>query len=539
MPGKVRSIIFVIIEGVMPGMSALKSCLTEIAMTEQRLNPPLLASRKIRSRALLGTALVLLLGGALVGGAILPTQTPAFAQAVRVEGIQPISFADVVEEVRPAVVSVRVRSAGRELADGDDNDFPFFDLPEGSPMERFFEQFRQGPRGERRGPRQRRGPRRSTSLGSGFLISEDGFVVTNSHVVGGGKTVTIILDDGNEYDADVIGTDDKTDLALLKVDSNRKFTYVKFAEGEARVGDWVVAVGNPFGLGGTVTAGIISAHGRQIGAGPYDDFIQIDAAVNRGNSGGPAFNFRGEVVGVNTAIFSPSGGNVGIAFAIPADIASRIIDDLRNDGSVVRGWLGVQIQPVTSEIAESLRLNNERGALVSEAQPGSPAEKAGLESGDTILSVNGRTVEGPRELALMIAEMEPGASVKVRFWRGGEARELNVTLGTLSDGEQQASFEPSVPAEPSMLEDFGMAIAPADDGDGVMITDVDPNGQAAERGLRPGDVILSIGDTTVSDPDSVEQKMADARDGGLKAVLLRIKSGDQSRFVALSFAART
>ena len=499
-------------------------------MIEQTSKPQTTATRKIRSRALLGTALALVLGGALVGGALLPTQSVALADAVQVQGLQPISFADVVEEVRPAVVSVRVRSAGRETVGAGEPDSPFFDLPEGSPMEKFFEQFRQGPRSERRSQR------RSNSLGSGFFISEDGFVVTNNHVVDNGETLTVILNDGSEYSAKVIGTDDRTDLALLKVDSDKKFTYVKFAEGEARVGDWVVAVGNPFGLGGTVTAGIISAHGRQIGAGPYDDFIQIDAAVNRGNSGGPAFNFRGEVVGVNTAIFSPSGGNVGIAFAIPADIAERIVGDLMDGGSVVRGWLGIQIQPVTQEIADSLRLNDDNGALVTEAQSGSPAEKAGLESGDAILSVNGNDIEGPRDLSLLISEMAPGTTVKVTYWRGGEERDLNVTLGTLPETQELASIEPPESIESSTLADFGMAIAPDDDSRGVIITDVDPNGQAAERGLQPGDVILSVGDTAVTDPDAVEEKMADARDGGLQAVLLRIKSGDQTRFIALSFA---
>ncbi len=504
-------------------------------MTDKNSEPSASNTNRIRSRALLGTALALVLGAGVVGGAVLPTQTPAFAEAVQVQGVQPISFADVVDKVRPAVVSVRVKSAAREDVASEDGEFPGFDIPEGSPMEKFFKQFRD-PRGNGPG-RERRGTGPSMSLGSGFIISEDGYVVTNDHVVKEGKTMTVILDDGTEYNAKVIGVDEKTDLALLKVEADRKFTYVKFAEDNVRVGDWVVAVGNPFGLGGTVTAGIVSANGRQIGAGPYDDFIQIDAAVNRGNSGGPAFNFRGEVIGINTAIFSPSGGNVGIAFAIPAHMAERVIADLKDHGSVVRGWLGVQIQPVTQDIADSLRLTDDSGALVTESQAIGPAAKAGIKTGDTILAINGEAVKGPRELALLIADIEPGTSVKVTYWRDGKKSDMDVKLGTLPDQQEQASAEQPLPQiEPSALEDFGMSIAPADDNAGVVITDVDPNGQAAERGLQPGDVILSVGDTTVTDPAAVEKKMADAKAGGLKAVLLRVQSGEQTRFIALSFA---
>jgi serine protease Do len=472
------------------------------------------------------TAIALVLGGAFVGGTVLPCQTPALAIPVLVQGVQPISFADVVEKVRPAVVSVRVKTNGREMVGAEEFEFPF-DLPDNSPMEKFFKQFREN----RNAPQLRSRP--TTGLGSGFFISDDGYVVTNNHVIDKEESVTVILDDGSEYPAEVIGVDDKTDLALLKVDADKKFTYVKFSDDDIRVGDWVVAVGNPFGLGGTVTAGIISAHGRQIGAGPYDDFIQIDAAVNRGNSGGPAFNFKGEVVGVNTAIFSPSGGNVGIAFAIPSDMAQRIVDDLKDDGSVVRGWLGVQIQPVTRDIADSLRLADAQGALVAEAQSGSPAEKAGIESGDTIIAVNGETVEGPRELALMISEMAPGKQVTLTYWRDGAKHDLDITLGKLPETKKQASLEQPNGVEPSALDDFGMVIAPADNSEGVVITDVDPNGQAAERGLQQGDVILEVGNASVKDPVAVEEKLADAKASGLKAILLRIRSGDQTRFVAL------
>jgi len=500
-------------------------------------------SRSLRKRALLGTAAALMVGGVIAGEAILLPKSPALADAVRVEGIQPVSFADVVEKVRPAVVSVRVKSKVEETAANDPSQQfgEFGGDGQNGPMERFFKQFRDGnPDGNGQGNRQFRWQSPySTSLGSGFIISEDGYVVTNDHVVKEGQSVTIILDDSTEFEAKVVGVDEKTDLALLKINNpDRKFTYVKFAEDHVRVGDWVVAVGNPFGLGGTVTAGIVSASGRDIGSGPYDDFIQIDAAVNRGNSGGPAFNLNGEVIGVNTAIFSPSGGNVGIAFAIPASSAERIINDLQDDGVVTRGWLGVQIQGVTPELADGLNLKTAKGSLVAEATPDSPAAAAGLKSGDTILAVDGKDVAGPRELASMIAEFAPGSKVKVTYWRDGSEHDAEVTLGTLPGEQEMAAVDQSeTDAKPTALEDFGLAVAPAeDDSGGVMVTDVDPNGQAAERGLQPGDVILSVGDDAVKSPADVEKMVENAKEGGMKAVLLRGKTGEQTRFVALSFA---
>ena len=494
--------------------------------------------QKIRSRVLLGSAVALFLGGAFFTGNVVgPNTTPAFADAVHVEGVQPLSFADLVDKVRPAVVSVRVKSpaSAEDVAGGPEDMMPFFDMPPGSPMEKFFKQFRQSPQNQ--GP-QRKRPE-SMSLGSGFFVSDDGYVITNNHVVDKGDSVTVITDDGTEYAAKVIGKDDKTDLAVLKVSADTKFTYVKLATGDVRVGDWVVAVGNPFGLGGTVTAGIVSARGREIGAGPYDDFIQIDAPVNRGNSGGPTFNVKGEVIGVNTAIFSPSGGSVGIAFDIPASTVQRIMTDIRDHGSVVRGWLGVQIQPVTRVIADSLKLKDAAGALVSEPQDGSPAAAAGLKSGDTIVAVNGNPVKDPRELAKTIANMAPGTKVKVTYWRDGTSHDAEVTLGTLPTTAQQASLDKSNtpdPVKPSALDDFGLSLGPSDDKTGVVVTDVDPNGQGAENGLQPGDVILAVGDKAVTSPAQVEKQVADAKSGGQKAVLLRVKSGDGTRFVALSFA---
>ena len=511
------------------------------------MNNPISPKKNLRSLALGGTALALVLAGGVLGGSLnLVRPTPALADAVQVQGVQIPSFADLVEKVNPAVVSVRVKSQQPEQS-ADNQDFPFQFQP-GSPMERFFRQFRQmnpndnGDNGNNNGDNGQRPGGFSMSLGSGFFISEDGYLVTNNHVVDKGSSFTVSLDDGTELPAKVIGTDDKTDLALLKVDdTSRKFTYVKFAQGKPRVGDWVVAVGNPFGLGGTVTAGIVSAEGRRIG-GPYDDYIQIDAPVNRGNSGGPTFNVNGEVIGVNTAIYSPSGGSVGIAFDIPASTVSSVVNDLMNHGSVVRGWLGVQIQSVDQGIADSLGLKQAEGAIVGEITDGSPAAKAGFAVGDTITAVNGQPVKDSRDLAVRISQMNPGSKVTVTYWRGGTSHDTDVTLGTLPNTDQMANADqgngPAPAVKPSTLKEFGLTLSPdanSQDG-GVVISDVDPSGQAAERGVQPGDVILSVGSTSVSSPSDVEKMVADAKAGGQKAVLLRIKSGDQTQFVALPFA---
>lgn len=509
-------------------------------------------TKKVRALALGGSALALVLTGGFVGGSLdMVRPTPAYADAVQVPAVQIPSFADLVAKVSPAVVSVRVESKQPTLS-SDNQDFPFQFQP-GSPMERFFRQFRQLNPNDNQNQGQGQGQNQhpqgfSMSLGSGFFISADGYLVTNNHVVDKGSSFTVVLDDGTKLPAKVIGTDDKTDLALLKVDDpGHTFTYVKFATSKPRVGDWVVAVGNPFGLGGTVTAGIVSAQGRQIG-GPYDDYIQIDAPVNRGNSGGPTFNVNGEVIGVNTAIYSPSGGSVGIAFDIPASTVSNIVNDLMKHGSVVRGWLGVQIQTVSQGIAESLGLKNPEGAIVGEVQDGSPAAKAGFKVGDAIIAVDGKPVKDSRDLAVRISEMDPGTKVTVTYWRNGQSHDVAVTLGTLPDTQQMASNDQgnAPAAQPSTLKEFGLTLSPSDTSgnnnsnnakqSGVVISDVDPTGQAAEQGLQAGDVILSVGSKSVSTPAEVEKLVADAKTGGQKAVLLRIKSGDQTEFVALKFA---
>jgi serine protease Do len=300
----------------------------------------------------------------------------------------------------------------------------------------------------------------------------------------------------------------------------------------------VVAVGNPFGLGGTVTAGIVSARGRDIGAGPYDDFIQIDAAVNRGNSGGPAFNLNGQVVGINTAIFSPSGGNVGIAFAIPATTAKQVVQDLIKDGSVERGWLGVEIQPVTPDIAESLGLKSEKGALVSSAQDDSPAKKAGVTAGDVITQVDGKDVASPKELARLIGASDPGKSVDLTIWRDGKTETMKVDLGEMPSANKQASADdqPSSPAQTSSLADLGLTVTRSEDGKGLVVTDVDPDSDAADRGIQAGDVITSVNSQEVNGTDDVAKAMAEAVKSGRKAVLVQITRDDNNRFVALPVA---
>src|SRR6188472_4015951 len=345
-------------------------------------------------------------------------------------------FADVVEKVKPAVVSVRVKvDATAKMMSMNDND-EASPMQPGAPLEKFFEQF--GGRGMPNGFPQ--GKRAVTGEGSGFFISADGYAVTNNHVVDSAKTVQITMDDGSTYEAKVVGSDSKTDLALIKVDASKSFPFVKFADRDPRVGDWVVAVGNPFGLGGTVTAGIVSARGRDIGSGPYDDYIQIDAPINKGNSGGPAFNMDGEVIGVNTAIFSPSGGSVGIGFDIPAATAKMVVAQLKEHGRIDRAWLGVQIQPITAEIADSLGLKKAEGAIVAEPQADSPALKAGIAASDVITAMNGAAIKDSRDLARKVGTMAPGTSVKLTVARKGEVKTIDLVLGKMPN-QQQAKAE--------------------------------------------------------------------------------------------------
>jgi serine protease Do len=506
---------------------------------------PLLSRNRI---ILLATAAALGAGLALGGYGFAPKFAPksgaalfapAYAEAQTAQ--RPAGFADIVEKVKPAVISVKVKmNGGNALSLNEDNPL------RGTPFEDFFRRFGEPDGGQRfrfgrpdddqqTPPRQQR-RQLVTGQGSGFFISADGYAVTNNHVVDKAEQVEVTTDDGKTYSAKVIGVDARTDVALIKVDARgTDFPFVHFADKSPRIGDWVLAVGNPFGLGGTVTAGIVSARGRDIGAGPYDDFIQIDAAVNKGNSGGPTFDVDGNVIGVNTAIFSPSGGSVGIAFDIPADTVKAVIAQLKDHGSVTRGWIGVQIQPVTAEIADSLGLKNARGALVADPQSGSPAAKAGIKAGDVIVSVNGEAVNDARTLARRISAMAPGTSIKLGMIRSGREETLTLTLGELPKERQARAGTEEQHEQPSSSEvpKLGLSLAPArNGGEGVVVTQVDPNGTASDR-FQTGDVILDVNGKAVSLPADVRKAVAEAQSSGRKSVLMRVKSGQGTRFVAV------
>ena len=485
-------------------------------------------------KSLLAAVFGLGVAGALAGNFVItPSVTPAYAQT-QTAPAQPFGFADIVQKVRPAVVSIKVKteSASNASDEGDDSN--------GGPVNPF-EFFFNGPGGDGNTmPHGKPHKQFGMALGSGFFISADGYVVTNNHVVDHATEVDVVTDAGKTYTAKVIGVDPKTDLALLKVKDDAKFPYVELeSQGEPRVGDWVLAVGNPYGLGGTVTAGIVSARGRDLNNSTYNDFLQIDAPVNRGNSGGPTFDLAGRVIGVNTAIYSPSGGSIGIGFAIPAETVSRVVAQLKSEGQVTRGYIGVQIQPVTQDIADSIGLNKASGALVADVTKNSPAAKAGLQSGDAITSVNGKEVADSRELARAIADIKPGDTADLKVWRDGKEQTVKVETAKLPADKQlaDAGSAQDDDAGKSSLAGFGLELAPAASvpgagKTGVVVTDVDPAGSAAES-LRPGDVILDVAGKPVSNVKEVRQILSDARADSKRTVLLRVKNGDGLHFVAL------
>ncbi|HEB79134.1 MAG TPA: DegQ family serine endoprotease [Rhodospirillales bacterium] len=457
----------------------------------------------------------------------------------------PDSFADLAEKLLPAVVNISTSQvieghAGPEMPQ----------LPPGSPFEEFFKEFFERNRPQGGQPRRQR---KATSLGSGFILDTEGHVVTNNHVIADADEITVILQDNTRLEAKVVGRDPKTDLAVLKIKPVKGMAHTTFGDSDtARVGDWVFAIGNPFGLGGTVTAGIISARHRDIRSGPYDDFIQTDASINRGNSGGPMFNMEGKVIGINSAIYSPSGGSVGIGFAIPSATAKTVIKQLIKHGQVRRGWLGVHIQAVTEEIAETLGLKKAEGALVASVIKGGPAEKAKIKPGDVILSFDGRRVKKMRKLPRIVAETDVDKKVKVELWRERKKKTVTVNIGKLDDGEAKTAAKKKgkgikSKAKTTKVDALGLTLSVITDSlrerygideksKGVVVTAVDDGGAAAEKGIRPGDLVAEVSQKEVSTPAQVAAKIKEAKDAKRKTVLLLVDGQAGLRFVALRIA---
>ena len=503
------------------------------------------------SRWLGASALALLVGVGGVSTAFVLTGQAANAQVqnaaqivVPQTSVQQ-GFADLVDAVKPAVVSIRVeaQAPGRNVQrNGRDFNFEFNfpDLPDDHPFRDFFDQFG-GPRGPG-GPGAPGGqggdapPRQFMAAGSGFIISQDGYIVTNNHVVEDATKVTVVFEDGSEQVAQIVGTDERTDLAVLKIEGD-DLPFVTFEDQASRVGDWVVAVGNPFGLGGTVTVGVISGQGRNIGGSNYGDFLQIDAAVNTGNSGGPAFNTNGEVVGVNTAIYSPNGGNVGIAFAIPAHTVKQIVGQLIENGSVTRGYLGVSIQDVSKDIADSVGLPNPRGAIVREPTEDGPAGAAGVKSGDIILKVDGDQIDDALDLSRTIASKAPDSSVELTLWRDGAETTLTIQLAQLDETAQVAP-DNSTPTPPQALPEattsLGMTLVPNGDGSGgLLVQNVEEGSIAAQRGISTGDVVLEVDNKAIQSAGDFDQAIAGVQQKGLNTALIKIARNGEATFIGL------
>ena len=467
-----------------------------------------------------------------------------------VHAAPPESFAPVVEPLMPAVVNISTTQKVHQQAQMLNPMFDFDglpDTPQNRQLKQLFRQFGQPGMGGALPDKE------VTSLGSGFVIDASGYVVTNNHVVGDAEEIRVIFADNTHYPATLVGRDPKTDLALLKIKGDKPFPSVNFGDSDAlRVGDWVIAVGNPFGLGGSVSAGIVSARGRNINAGPFDDFIQTDAAINRGNSGGPLFNSKGEVVGISTAIYSPTGGSVGIGFAVPSAMAKSIVEQLKKDGVIHRGWLGVKIQMVSDEIANSLGLGKPRGALVLEVSKDSPAVGSGLAAGDVIVKFDGREIDEMRKLPRYVAETKAGKKVDLVVWRKGKEVTLTTKVGELPDDGQDDEGKPTksgkkgegnaptakdlvlgmqlVPITPQLRQRFQLAAGVK----GLIVDDIDMTGEAAKRGLRPGDIILEANQTPVDSVDGIKAALKEAKKSGHDFALLRVARGDDVMFVTVS-----
>jgi serine protease Do len=506
------------------------------------------ARLRVARKSLFAATALALAGGMAVPSAMAQSTTPSVTQNVAPNG--PSSVADLAEGLLGAVVNISTSQTvkGTEGPGA----VPMPQLPEGSPFQDFFDEFFKDRGGDRGG-----GSQKVQSLGSGFVIdAEQGFVVTNNHVIADADDIEVNFSDGVTLKAELVGTDTKTDIAVLKVDpAGHKLTAVKFGDSnKMRIGDWVMAIGNPFGLGGTVTVGIISARNRDINSGPYDDFIQTDAAINRGNSGGPLFNMNGEVIGINTAIISPSGGSIGIGFSIPSQLAVSVVDQLREFGETRRGWLGVRIQPVTDDIAESLGMKSATGALIAGIIKGGPVDNGSIQPGDVVIKFDGKDIDNVRDLPRIVAESPVGKAVDVVIVRKGVEQTVKVTLGRLEDGEKLASSEEGTGGEESGGEQdkavatasvLGMTVGElndetrnkfgiAADVSGVVITEVAKDSAAAERGVQAGEVITEIAQESVSTPKDVMDRIGALREQGRKNALLMLasKSGEL-RFVTI------
>ncbi len=483
---------------------------------------------------------------ALVGGLaiwqLVPTPSAEASPAVDQKIVPPLgapaTFADVIEAVKPSVVNISTSMTAESMSgNGLPRQMPF---PPGSPFEEYFRRFFE--------QQSTRGPV-VQGMGSGFIIDPEGYVVTNNHVIEGADEITVTLNNGDRHPAKLLGRDPKTDLALLKIEAGEALPYARLGDSDTtRVGDWVIAIGNPFGLGGTATTGIVSARGRDIQSGPFDDFLQIDAPINRGNSGGPLFDLTGRVIGINTAIYSPNGGNVGIGFAIPAVQAEPVIEQLRSSGRVERGWLGVQIQAVTEDIAAGLGLDEDRGALVAEVVPGSPAERAGIRTGDVIVGIEGDEVHHVKDLTRLVADVRSGEEVKIEVWREGTRETLDVVIGE-TPGEMAAAGSPknNLDGEPAPAGRLGLALAELTpesrqryrvEGDlqGALVTGVEPGSAAAQTGLRAGDVLVMVGQTPVSGPEDAALEIEEALSSERDRILLQVARGNERRFVVVPVA---
>jgi len=497
-----------------------------------------LASNPARRGAAIGLAALLIVASAVLASA------PAAARPA------PDGFADLAEKLLPSVVNISTTQTVKSESGREHPGPEIPQFPPGSPFEQFFRDFFD--HGMPKNGRPEAQPRKATSLGSGFIIDPSGYVVTNNHVIADADEITVILHDDTNLKAELVGRDTKTDIALLKVKTDKPLTAVTWGDSDAsRVGDWVLAIGNPFGLGGSVTAGILSARQRDINSGPYDDFLQTDASINRGNSGGPMFNMDGQVIGINTAIYSPSGGSIGIGFAIPSALAKEVVEELKGetDHTVHRGWLGVRIQAVTDEIAESLGLDKAHGALIASVSENGPAQAAGIQAGDVVVSFDGKPVEDMRRLPRLVAETPVDKTVPVTVWRKREETTLQVKIGRLEESDQQQANaqEPAKKGgtdQSGIIKTLGLTLSSitpelkekyslADDSKGVVVVEVAKDSPAAAKGVRPGDMIMEAAQEEVKSPGEISSRIDEAKKSGRKSILLLVERQGDLRFVAL------